>query len=304
MAMNRNIHFIELVAAATAAVVVAGCSDADHLGPVADSRAALAIRDAISSGVGGGAEAGATGPVGTGWATLRGRFIYDGTPPQMEPYNVSRDYATCSPGGQAPLQETLVVDSGTRGIKDIAVYLRRASRVHESAAASDQAAVFDQKNCIFQSHVFPMFVGQSIEFKNSDPVGHNTKIAGRNNSFNQIIPANGSLNFVAQREEATPADTSCSIHPWMKAYVLPRENGYVAVTADDGSFEIANLPADEELEFQVWHESAASSSGVLSLSTPEAKTLKWSSKGRFKITLEPDATREIELVVPASAFRG
>ena len=40
----------------------------------------------------------------------------------------------------------------------------------------------------------------------------------------------------------------------MKAYVLPSASPYVAVTAEDGSFTLANLPAGGELEFQVWHE--------------------------------------------------
>ena len=59
----------------------------------------------------------------------------------------------------------------------------------------------------------------------------------------------------------------------MKAYMLPRENGYFAVSADDGSFEIANLPAGEELEIQVWHESAGNG---LVLMSPEAKELFFS----------------------------
>ena len=57
----------------------------------------------------------------------------------------------------------------------------------------------------------------------------------------------------------------------MSAYLLPRKNGYFAVTAADGSFEIPNVPAGEKLEFQVWHESAAGAGGGLVVTTPEAK---------------------------------
>ena len=240
---------------------------------------------------------------GTGWGTLRGRFTFDGDPPTMPPYNANKDPATCAPGGNAPKQEWLVVDDATKGIKNVAVYLRKASRVHESAAATEQQVVFDQKVCVFLSHVFPVIVGQPVELKNSDPVGHNTNISGKN-SFNQVIPASGSLAYVAQKEEAIPVVVNCSIHPWMVSYMLPRKNGYFAVTGDDGSFEIANLPAGKKLEIQVWHESATGPGGGLVVSGDAAKELKWSKKGRFTVTLEEDGTKEIDIAVPASAFRG
>jgi hypothetical protein len=201
------------------------------------------------------------------------------------------------------LQETLLVDSGNKGIANVAVYLRKASRVHESAQPSGDKVLFDQKVCVFLTHVFPLTLGQIVEIKNSDPVGHNTNISGKN-SFNQTIPSAATVDFTPQKEEAVPVSVVCSIHPWMSAYLLPRSNGYYAVTAPDGSFEIANVPAGEDLEFQAWHESGAGPGNALALDTPEAKELKWSSKGRFKIKLAEDEVREVQLTVPASAFGG
>jgi hypothetical protein len=91
----------------------------------------------------------------------------------------------------------------------------------------------------------------------------------------------------------------------MSAYILSRKDGYFAVTGQDGSFAIANLPAGEELEFQVWHESAAGSNNGLVLTSPEAKNWQWTNRGRFKIKkLEPDEERDLSAItVPASAFR-
>jgi hypothetical protein len=84
--------------------------------------------------------------------------------------------------------------------------------------------------------------------------------------------------------------------------MVPRKDSYVAVTKPDGSFEIANLPAGEVLEFQVWHESASGSNHGLAVQSDETKELKWDNKGRFKIKLEPDQTQELNITVPASAF--
>lgn len=298
-------HQIELIISRLACIFVvgaAGCGQSEYLGPVADSRVALEIRDSFGVSTDGG---GAVAEVatGTGWATLKGRFTFQGDPPSMSPYSATKDQSTCAPGGKAPLQEKLVVDSSTSGIKNIAVYLRKASRVHESTEPGGEKVVFDQKTCMFLSHVLPVTVGQTVELKNSDRVGHNTNISGKN-AFNQIIPKEASLDFVPQKEEAVPVMVNCSIHPWMVAYMLPRKNSYYAVTSGDGSFEIVNLPAGEELEIQVWHESATGAGGGLVLSTPEAKELKWSKKGRFKIKLEADSTQELDFAVPATAFRG
>jgi hypothetical protein len=100
-----------------------------------------------------------------------------------------------------------------------------------------------------------------------------------------------------------PAQVTCSIHPWMVAYMLPRENGYHAVTDAEGLFEITNVPAGEEIEFQVWHESATGSGGLVG-TTPDASDVKWTNRGRFTITLEPDSEKEIKVIVPQKSFRG
>ena len=296
--MVRSYFSLALLASAMAA----GCDHREQLGPVANISSTEMIREAFIAGVEQSGE-GAVVATGTGWGTLKGRFTYDGEPPQMQPYNVNKDTEACTINGQAPLQETLLVDSATKGISNIAVFVRSASRVHETAQGGTGEAVFDQKECVFLSHIFPITLGTTMLIKNSDPVGHNTNIEGKN-SFNQTIPAEASISFKPQKEEAVPVAVRCSIHPWMLAYFLPRENGYVAITAEDGGFEIPNLPAGEELEFQVWHESAAGPGSSLVLATPEAKELKWSNKGRFKIQLAEDEVREINLTVPAAAFGG
>jgi hypothetical protein len=145
-------------------------------------------------------------------------------------------------------------------------------------------------------------VNRKVEIKNSDDVSHNTKIdPGKGVPINQNLPAHGSpVVYDPSDEEALPAPVSCSIHPWMRAYLLPRKDKYFAVTGPDGSFEIENLPAGEEIEIQVWHEKANGPGGGLVLANKE---LKWSSKGRFKVKLEADQAKVLALDVPENAFK-
>jgi len=294
-----------IVTLGAGSALLSGCARPASAGPSPNAQAASEIRAKLTSG----AEATAAGgdavaeSTGTGWGTLKGTFKFVGTPPVPGKLKVDKDVEVCGKG-QGTVDNSLVVASDG-GIANIVVYAR-AKRVHESAAplAAENDAppvVFDQKECVFLTHVAATQVNQKLDIKNSDPVGHNTKIDPlKGAAFNQNLPVGQSLLYVPTAEEATPAPVSCSIHPWMKAYLLPRKDKYFAVTKPDGSFEIANLPAGEEVELQVWHERAAGANGALVLPNKE---LKWSNKGRFKIKLEADETKDLALEVPAAAFQ-
>ena len=115
--MSRKTLAFTLLYLATPLVV--GCQRADELGPIATPTSIKSIRDVLAEGAGDAEAGGAAAATGTGWATLKGRFIFDGTPPTMPPYNANKDQATCAPGGNAPLQQTLLVDDSTKGVNNI-----------------------------------------------------------------------------------------------------------------------------------------------------------------------------------------
>ena len=248
------------VAAAVVLVTAsAGCQRRVDLGPVADI-ATAEVDARRPSPAAAAAEAGeqAAASTGTGWATLRGQFVYDGTPPPMRPTTSSKEHNICAPGGQAPPQETLVVDSGSGGIKNVAAVLAKClARPRIGAGRRPSRSTSTKRSAYFSRTCSAVSVGQPINIKNSDPTGHNTKIDGRSNKFNQTIPSGAAIPFTPQRRKPAPAPITCSIHPWMIAYMLPRQTATYAVTDAEGRFEIANLPAGEPLEFQVWHESGA-----------------------------------------------
>ncbi len=290
-----------LLVAGLAAVCAAplGCQARSESGVVAEATDVKTIREALL-GEGGGAAA-ADKPQGTGWATLKGTFTFEGEVPEFAAVVVNKDEATCAPGGHVPPQQLLVVDGATRGIANIAIYARDVSRVNDAAQPGEEPLVFDQKDCVFLTHVMCLTVGTQIDIKNSDPVAHNTNIEGK---LNQLVPGGGgTVPWKAQREEASPIPVRCNIHPWMLAYMLPRANRYYAVTGKDGTFEIPNLPAGEEVEIQIWHESGSGANGALVVESDTAKELKWDRKGRITVNLKENEVREVNIVIPASAFR-
>jgi predicted small lipoprotein YifL len=294
-----------VLSAATLLPTLAGCGpkvrpdlppDADH---VAKIRTGLVGGGGDSSAEG---EAAAAAQQPTGWATLRGNFVLAGTAPPRQPLNVNKETEVCAPGGIQVLSEQLVVGSSGE-IKDVVVYL--TSKIpddepwtHPTAKPGNtEPVVFDQKECIFLTHVLAMQVSQPLRILNSDPIGHNTNLSPRSNpGFNQIIPSGTpGVTYQPTSEESAPFPVACSIHPWMGAQMLIRKNGYFAVTAEDGSFEIPNLPAGVELEFRVWQEKTKFVQDV----TVNGEATKW-NKGRFVLTLDPADQSQNELKVEVS----
>jgi hypothetical protein len=224
--------------------------------------------------------------------------------------------AVCLPGGKPIVGEALVIDRTTRGIANVVIYLRtkndsiawsNVSRPPEVMEVNrDDPAnepILDQIDCEFRPHVLALRVGQAIEVINSDPVPHNVNGIG-----NVLLAGVSSTTIRPEKQAASPIPIACNIHPWMAAWILPRDNGFFAVTDANGAFEIKNLPAGIPLEFDVWHETSASPSQRLQLDVLRdgVPSLDWSRKrrGRFRITLTPDQTIDLGVIdVPISAFR-
>jgi len=208
-----------------------------------------------------------------GWGNLKGKFVFDGAVPDPIKLNITKDTEFC---GKHELVDEALVVGAEGGLANVLIYVRsKEVDVHPDFEATKKDTVrMDIKNCRFEPHLLTIRVGQTLKVRNSDPkVAHNANM--------QPLGDKGiSPNIVKDPEykfgkaQTLPIPVVCNIHPWMKGWVLPRDNPYMAVSAEDGSFEIKNLPAGK-LEFQVWQEKA----GYL-----EAMH-DW-KRGRFEMTIE------------------
>jgi hypothetical protein len=217
------------------------------------------------------------------WGDLTLKFVLDGAVPAAKPLTVNKDQQVC--GKVKLVDETLTFGPGG-GIGNVFVYLRPAVgkkvAIHpDLEKLKGTEVLLDNKDCRFEPHVAVLWTAQTLVLKNSDPIGHNTKIDVLDNPpVNPIIPAGGLLKQSFKKEERLPASVSCSIHPWMQSKLLVRDNPYAAVSDATGTVKIPKLPAGE-WQFQIWHEGAGFISEVKDGS---GKTVKW-AKGRadFKI---------------------
>ena len=90
----------------------------------------------------------------------------------------------------------------------------------------------------------------------------------------------------------------CSVHPWMGAFLIVRDNPYSAASDDKGGFKLDKVPAGVDLEFQLWHEKTPNG-----LKGVEIAGVKVDDKGRFKLKLEPDQDKELEIKVPSGLLK-
>ncbi len=301
-----------------AVVTISGCGPSSGPDIRANVGRAESIRTSLRRLVGGSAEGSdsekeAAEP--TGFATLRGRFRFSGTVPAPKALRVDKDVSVCRPGGKPVFSQELVVNSANNGIKNVLVFV--SSKIpsgdpkweHESYLQTREAVLtgdkaFDQKACRFLFHVYAIRSTQTLEIVNSDPVGHNVKIdppTPKVASTNVTVPANGGkATWKPGGESNVPVSVACSIHPWMNAYILPRNNPFFAVTDENGEFEIAYLPAGVELEFRIWQEKAGFVSGNVTLNGQSVKL----SKGRIKkVRFDPDQEQNWEFVLSDAIFK-
>jgi plastocyanin len=231
-----------------------------------------------------------------GWGTLRGRFVYDGDPPVRKKLVVNKDRDIC---GSHDLRNEQLVVSEDGGIKDVILWVRTKEVPERDGGAESGGIVeFDNKNCRFAPHVVTMRPGETLKVKNSDPVAHNTQISfNANSAFNEAIAVGAVKELQPKKAERYPVDVSCSIHPWMKGYLLVQDTPFVAVTDEEGNFEIRDLPAGIDLEFQVYHPKAKK---ILEVAR-EGQPVKW-RRGRFKMKLTDGDNDLGELAVKPEQF--
>ncbi len=190
------------------------------------------------------------------WGSIKGRLVYKGDV-KVEPIQVTKDVEYCSQ--HMPVVQTVVIGKDG-GLQNVFVYLYVAlgKKVEISPSYATEGLepkVLDNKGCTFHPHAMTVWTAEPFEIHNSDPIGHNTnaQMLARNAKFNETVPQGTPIKKTFSKSEPRPAMISCSIHPWMNAYILIRENPYMAVTGEDGSFEIKDLPAGPQ-EFAFWHE--------------------------------------------------
>jgi cytochrome c551/c552 len=185
-----------------------------------------------------------------GPVSVKGVVSFDGKIPEIKDVDMSA-VKECAAHHADPVPEEMIVVSDKNELKNVVVFV--SGGLSGSFDPPAEAAVLDQKGCMYIPHVLPVMVGQKIDIKNSDAFLHNVhSMSNDNPSFNFGQPSPG-VKSIDPLKATETFRVKCDVHPWMSAFVVAVDNPFFAVSGDDGSFSIANLPPGE-YTLTAWHE--------------------------------------------------
>ncbi|EKK03439.1 lipoprotein [Rhodopirellula baltica SH28] len=215
-------------------------------------------------------------------ADLRMQFLFDGPAPTPEPLKVDKDKAVC--GQLNLLNERLLVDQETKGIRNVVVYLYtgRGGTQLPASQPSKQTRKLRARECRFEPRVVLARRGDKLVFDVSEAkVGHNINVNFFHNMPSGLsLPSGSNRDFALRQAEPAPLPIDCNIHPWMRAWLVVLDHPYAAVSDAQGRIEIKGLPENQELTFRVFHEDARHLTNI----TIDGNVQQW-DRNRFQVTL-------------------
>lgn len=231
------------------------------------------------------------------WGTVSGRITVSGDVPGQQVLQITRDAEFC--GSFKLKDQSLQVNPENKGLANAVVWLssKEAVPVHPSRTDISKPVLMDNRKCVFVPRMVPLRANQMLHVTNSDPVPHNVSIYGRRNlPVNLQVPDDEPLKKSFAKSELLPVRVDCSTHAWMRAYLLITDHGCVAITDEDGRFEIPNVPFGD-WEFRMWHERPGYLNDVTIDGT--AQTLK---RGTVKVSVNGADNKVGQIEVMAKHF--
>ena len=198
----------------------------------------------------GGANTNATadaGPYSGPTGTISGVIAYNGTPPAPKKIDTTADPVCGQKNPNLMTDDTIVKDGK---LANTFIYVKdgnveNGKKVTEYSWPTPTTAInLDQSGCHYVPHVLGIQVNQKLSITNSDATQHNIHPTPKlNPEWNQTQSAGqGPIEKTFARPEVL-IPVKCNQHPWMKAYVGVLRHPLYAVSKDDGTFEIRNVPA-------------------------------------------------------------
>jgi len=207
-----------------------------------------------------------------GAATLKGVVRVEGNVPKPKPISMAAD-PSCAKQHSSPALSQEVMADAKGELQNVIVFV--------SAGLGDRGfdppagpAVIEQKGCMYQPHVLAMRANQPLDVVNDDPTSHNIHPTPANNrEWNKAEPPGTKVEEEFAREEiAIPV--KCNIHPWMHSYVAVFKHPFFAVTGQDGSFDLSNLPPGT-YTIKAWHEKLGTSTQTITIGANETKEISF-----------------------------
>ncbi len=209
-------------------------------------------------------------------ATVTGKVAFEGEAPKPAPINFGPEKQCADMHkDKMPLNEDIVVNPNNT-VKGTLIYIKDGAK-GQYAAPADPVTI-NQNGCMFVPHVAAAMAGQKGIFKNGDPVLHNIRTDSKiNKVFNIAQPIQDMETKKTFDKPEIGIRLKCDVHFWMAGYIHILANPYFAITGDDGSFTIKDLPAGT-YTVGLWHEKLGTQDQTITVKDGEAKGISFSLK--------------------------
>jgi plastocyanin len=167
--------------------------------------------------------------------------LFQGAAPSMPSIDMSSN-PSCEQQHKTPVKAQTVVVNKNGTLRNAFVWIKDGlAPAHWTPPA--ETVKLTQSGCIYDAHVTGIMAGQTLEILNEDPVNHNVHAEATVNAAWNIAEApraEHSFRKFSSPEVLFPM--TCSVHPWMRAYIGVSPHPFFTVTGDDGSFTLKGVP--------------------------------------------------------------
>jgi carboxypeptidase family protein len=179
---------------------------------------------------------------------VAGRVVFAGPIPELPLLAITKDQDVC---GLTAEPQMLIVSPEHRGVPDTVIALEG---IPQGKAPSASQPGLDNRSCTMLPRVQAVMLGTELLIRNSDPFLHTTRgrLADAKQAFNVVFPKGTSPKEQKIRFPGVITVT-CDTHTHMRAYILSFDHPYFAVTAEDGRFQIDQVPPGA-YTLKAWHE--------------------------------------------------
>jgi Polysaccharide lyase family 4, domain II len=204
--------------------------------------------------------------------TISGKISYNGKPPSLPKLSITMDRKYC--GESRDDDSWLITADG--GVKNVVVYLSDITSGKKMTAP--QRLIINQVRCSYVPRLSVVAKDAELQVRSSDPVLHNIHTYREGSTLmNFAIPPLQGFAITKKLDKPGGIKLKCDVHNFMRGAIFVASNPYYAVTSNDGSFEISDVPPGT-YTINTWHEAAGPIAKRVTVSDGGAVT--WNAKIR------------------------
>ena len=200
--------------------------------------------------------------------TIEGTVSFSGTPPKPQKLNRKSDPVCAKKDFN---DESILLSKSGKELQNVLVRVKSTP----AGKAPTEDVLVGQKDCMYRPRVQGAVEGQKIKVQNDDPTLHNVHTyEGTKTLFNQAQPPGSAAIEKPLPKTEDVVKLKCDVHPWMAAFVVVNKNPYFAVTKEDGTFQIKDVPAGT-YTVEAWHEKLGTKTQQVTVTEGKAAQAKF-----------------------------